>query len=158
MDPCMIRNMSGWKNFVIWMCFFNKYVHELVTVDTKLGRRNRLIYINRSLTHHTNKHITVPRNTGLPNQPSIIPNNNKYSNPTNMNWNTANRRPIYPNRTNPNSTVLRTLRSKPNNNKIMRQNNRLKVTLLQTDWRLENITKEVQNFYQLFGAWFFFEF
>ena len=30
----MIRNMSGWSEFyVILMCFFNKYVHKLVTTD-----------------------------------------------------------------------------------------------------------------------------
>ena len=29
---CMIRNMSGWSEFyVILMCFFDKYVHELVS-------------------------------------------------------------------------------------------------------------------------------
>ena len=57
-------------------------------------------------------------NTILPNQPSIILNSNKYSNPTNMNWSLTSRRPIYPN-----NNILHTLHSKPNNNKTMKQNN-----------------------------------
>jgi hypothetical protein len=36
------------------------------------------------------------------------------------------------NRANPNNSILHILHSKPNNNKTMRQNNRLKVKKLQT--------------------------
>jgi len=47
-------------------------------------------------------------------------NNNKHSNPANINWSPTSRRPIYPDRTNPNNTLLYILHSKPDNNKIMR--------------------------------------
>ena len=72
----------------------------------------------------------IPRNTVLPNQSNTILNNNKYSDSTNMNWGMTSRRPIHPNRTNPNNKILRILHSKPNNNKTMRQNNTLKVKKL----------------------------
>jgi hypothetical protein len=42
-------------------------------------------------------------------------------------WCGCSHRPIHLNRTNPNNNILRILHSKPNNNKIMRQNNRLKL-------------------------------
>ena len=58
---------------------------------------------------------------------STILNNNKYRNHTNMNRSPTGRRPIYPNRTNSNHNILHILRNKRYNNKVMRQNNRLKL-------------------------------
>ena len=59
------------------------------------------------------------------------PINIRNSNSTNMNRSPTSRRPIYPNTTNPNNTILHILHSKPNNNKTMRQDNRLEVKKLQ---------------------------
>jgi hypothetical protein len=49
-----------------------------------------------------------------------------------MNWSPISRRPVHLNRTNRNNIILYILHSKPNNNKTMRQSNKLKVKKLQT--------------------------
>ena len=75
-------------------------------------------------------------------QSSTILNNNKYRNPTNMNRSPTGRIPIYPNRTNSNCNILHILRNKSFNNKVMRQNNKLKLksyrnkpNVLKTLWK-----------------------
>jgi hypothetical protein len=55
---------------------------------------------------YTNNYIKVPKNTILPDQSSIILNNNKHSNPTNTNWSPAIRRSVHPNGANPNNNIL----------------------------------------------------
>ena len=74
----------------------------------------------------------MSRKTILHNQPSIILNNIKYSNPPNKNWSPNSRRLVYLNRVNPKNNTFHILHIKPNNNKTMRQNNKLKVKKLQT--------------------------
>jgi hypothetical protein len=102
----------------------------LRSIPNKLGGVIALVISIAILIHPTNKQIKVPRNTFLSDQSSTILNNNKYCNPTNMNWSTTSRRPIHLSRADPNNSIFCILRSKPNNNKVMRQNNRLKLKSL----------------------------
>ena len=90
----------------------------LRSIPNKLGGVIALVMSIAILLIIPTKKIKVPRNTILPNQPSTIQNNNKHSNSTNMNRSPTSRRPIYPNRTNPNNTILHILHSKTNNNKV----------------------------------------
>ncbi|RWS00124.1 hypothetical protein B4U79_14369, partial [Dinothrombium tinctorium] len=88
------------------------------TVNPQQTRRSNCpCNINCNSIHHTNNQIKVPGNPILPNQPSIILSNNKYSNPTYMNRSPTRRRPIHPNRTNLNNSILHILHNKPNNDK-----------------------------------------
>jgi len=122
-----------------WLSPKKKYLTYYIEVNVSLIRHdatckqhpaNRPSNISRNPIHHTNKQIKVPRNTILPNQSSFILNNNKHSNSVNMNWSPTSSGPTHPNRTNSNNTILHILHSKPDNNKTMRQNNRLIVKKL----------------------------
>jgi hypothetical protein len=84
------------------------------------GRSNCPCHINCKPIHLTNTKIKIQRNTILPSKPNYILINNQYSNSTNMNRGTTRGRSIHPNRTNPNSRILRILHYTPANNKILR--------------------------------------